>query len=74
VTKTEATKLADSIRAYWRRKGAGVDVWVEREGVAEAGRKDEYTVRSNMVAGLPPSPSQHLINLLTPRKLRNQEA
>jgi hypothetical protein len=47
-----------------------VDVWVVREGVEEAGRKDEYSIRSNLLNGLPLKQSAALVAHLTPKFMR----
>lgn len=45
--------LCRTIRAYWRKKGHEVDVWVEREpmGSVQGKKKFIYVVRSTLYGG-----------------------
>lgn len=51
--KDKAYKLAARIAEYWSRRGATVRTWVEKEPWMDASEKASYTVRSDMVNGLP---------------------
>lgn len=55
-TKAGAERLADKIRAYWRKRGRRVEVWVEPTGIyLNALRTAQwFVVKSNMRNGMPP--------------------
>jgi hypothetical protein len=48
-TRAQAEALAAQIRAYWRRKGQQVSVWVEQ---VQVGAADEWVVRSSLAVGV----------------------
>ena len=47
-SKFHSERLAAGIRAYWRKRGREVNVWVEKEGSV-------YVVRSNIQFSFPPT-------------------
>jgi hypothetical protein len=50
-----AEALASTIEAYWRKRGADVEVRVERiVGAADRQSKVVYGVRTSLRAGMPP--------------------
>jgi len=51
ITKKMAQRMALDIQAYWFSKGHLIHVWVERMGANTLSR--DYSVRSNMINGLP---------------------
>jgi hypothetical protein len=60
MTRSQAQKLAHQIKTYWSRLGHDVEVWMELEpyvpiadGGASVGAAGRYTIRSNLVRGLP---------------------
>lgn len=46
-------KLAERIRAYWLVRGFEVNTWLDQEGYDDGLRQFIYSVRSDMVNGLP---------------------
>jgi hypothetical protein len=54
-TREGATRLKETIEAYWRAQGREVLVSIENMGFHAAIRAARYEVRSDMVDGLPRS-------------------
>jgi hypothetical protein len=54
-SRSGAEKLADTIRAYWSRRGHEVEVWVEcaNDYVNQLRTGAWYVVRSDLVDGRP---------------------
>jgi hypothetical protein len=55
-TKAGAERLAEKVRDYWRKRGREVRVWVEPSGeyLNSLRTAQWYSVRSNLINGLPP--------------------
>jgi hypothetical protein len=59
MTGAGASRLADKIRNYWRARGYTVEVTViDTTTTIKTG--PIYCVRSNLIAGLPPSPDRQV--------------
>lgn len=52
-TRKKAARLADNIRRYWAKRGHDVSVEVVKERYAPGHTARSYTVRSNLIDGLP---------------------
>lgn len=53
MTHKRAAYLADQIAAFWKRRGHVVKAWVEKEPWSEKAQTSGYTVRTDLVNGLP---------------------
>lgn len=51
-SKEGAAKIAATIKAYWKARGADVSTWVERAG-EEGQEATIHAVRPSLVGGLP---------------------
>jgi len=76
--KARAHRIANTIREYWQRLGVPVNVWIVNEhavaGRGKEGSETEYTVRSDLVAGLPQNLSMAAFKRLVGRQFGYTEA
>lgn len=62
MTKSEAYKIAERIRNHWAEMGCAVQAWTEKEPYVEGVNEAGYTVRTDMVNGLPRNAPRTTVN------------